>query len=155
VSEPRTSPLSTGETDGDELFFPASGFCFGCSRDNPAGLHLRFFRDGDGVRCDSTLGRTHQGATDIVHGGIQAVLLDEASCAATYFTRGSYVVTGGLNVRYHRPCPTGRPLHVRALVVEDTGRYFVVRAEIRVAGDDEVVTSSEGRFYRDARRNVP
>ena len=154
MSEPHGSPRSP-QTDGEELFFPASGFCFGCSRDNTAGLHLRFFRDRDGVRCDATLGPTHQGATDIVHGGIQAVLLDEASCAATYFTRGSYVVTGALNVRYHRPCPTGRPLHVHASVVEDSGRYFVVRAEIRVAGTEEVVTSSEGRFYRDARRNVP
>jgi len=111
---------------GEELVFPSSGFCFGCSRDNPDGLHLRFFRAGDGVCCDATLGPTYQGATEIIHGGIQAVLLDEASCAAAVFTRGTYVVTGRLAIRYHRPCPTGAPLHVRARVVADDGRYFTI-----------------------------
>jgi acyl-coenzyme A thioesterase PaaI-like protein len=117
-------------------------------------LHLRFFRAGDGVCCDATLGATYQGATEIVHGGIQAVLLDEASCAAAFFTRGTYVVTGQLAIRYRRPCPTGVPLHVRARVGADEGRSFTVVAELRADGADEVLTRSEGRFYRDARRNV-
>jgi acyl-coenzyme A thioesterase PaaI-like protein len=138
----------------EEIVFPASGFCFGCSPANPAGLHLRFFRAGDGICCDATLGATYQGATEIVHGGIQAVLLDEASCAAAFFTRGTYVVTGRLAIRYRRPCPTGALLHVRAHVVADEGRYFTVAAAMRVDGRDDVLTSSEGRFYRDARRNV-
>jgi uncharacterized protein (TIGR00369 family) len=141
------------EAHGDELVFPASGHCFGCSRDNPSGLHLRFFRSGDGVCCHATLGAAHQGATDIVHGGIQAVLLDEASCAAAFFTRGSYVVTGQLDIRYRRPCPTDAALHTRAHVVRDEGRYFTIVAELRADDGDDVLTSSEGRFYRDARRN--
>ena len=137
----------------EELVFPASGFCFGCSRENPAGLHLRFFRSGDGVCCDVTLGATHQGATEIVHGGIQAVLLDEASCAAAYFTRGTYVVTGQLAIRYRRPCPTGTPLHTRARVLRDEGRYLTIAAELRTDDGIDLLTSSEGRFFRDARRN--
>jgi uncharacterized protein (TIGR00369 family) len=138
---------------GEELLFPASGFCFGCSAANPAGLHLRFFRSGDGVCCDATLGETHQGATEIVHGGIQAVLLDEASCAAAFFTRGTYVVTGEIRIRYRRPCPTGIPLHVRAHIVKDEGRYLTVVAELRAADHGDILTSSEGRFFRDVRRN--
>ena len=82
------------------------------------------------------------------------MLVDEASCAAAFFTRGTYVVTGQLAIRYRRPCPTGVPLHVHARVVADEGRYFTVVAEMRADGDAEVRTSSEGRFYRDARRNV-
>ncbi len=141
------------EPHGEELVFPASGFCFGCSPDNPAGLHLRFFRAGDGVCCDATLGPTHQGATEIVHGGIQAVLLDEASCAAAFFTRGIYVVTGQLAIRYRRPCPTGAPLHVQAHVTAEEERSLTIVAALRVAGGDGILTSSEGRFFRDARRN--
>ncbi len=133
--------------------FPASGLCFGCSRDNPGGLHLRFFHAGDGVCCHATLGPTYQGATEIAHGGIQAVLLDEASCAAAFFTRGTYVVTGGLDIRYRRPCPTGVPLHVHARVTADEGRYFTIAAAIRAGEALEVLTTSEGRFYRDVRRN--
>jgi uncharacterized protein (TIGR00369 family) len=152
VSEPSAAPAAQ-TAHGEELVFPTSGFCFGCSPANPAGLHLRFFRSGDGVCCDATLGPTYQGATEIIHGGIQAVLLDEASCAAAVFTRGTYVVTGRIAIRYHRPCPTGVPLHVRARVVADEGRYFTIAAELRREGAEDVLTSSEGRFYRDARRN--
>ncbi len=149
-----SEPHTARDAHGEELVFPASGFCFGCSAANPAGLHLRFFRSGDGVCCDTTLGDAYQGAKDIAHGGIQAVLLDEASCAAAFFTRGTYVVTGRLAIRYRRPCPTGMALHVRARVVADEGRYFTVIAELRREGSEDVLTSSEGRFYRDARRNV-
>jgi acyl-coenzyme A thioesterase PaaI-like protein len=151
VSDASAAPAST-PSHGDELVFPASGLCFGCSPANPHGLHLRFFRSGDGVCCDATLAATYQGATAIVHGGIQAVLLDEASCAAAFFTRGTYVVTGRLAIRYHRPCPTDVPLHVRACVLADEGHYLTIAAEMRAAGP-EVLTSSEGRFYPDARRN--
>lgn len=153
ISTPSPTSSAAHAPHAEELLFPASGFCFGCSPENPDGLHLRFFRAGDGVCCDSTLGATYQGATEIVHGGIQAVLLDEASCAAAFFTRGTYVVTGQLAIRYRRPCPTGVPLHVRAHVVADEGRYFTIAAEMRRDGDDAVLTRSEGRFYRDARRN--
>ena len=157
MSEPGPADLGLhdagADAHGEELLFPASGFCFGCSPANPAGLHLRFFRSGDSVCCDATLGETHQGATEIVHGGIQAVLLDEASCAAAFFTRGTYVVTGQLEIHYRRPCPTGAPLHVRAHVVRDDDRYLTIVAELRAADRADVLTSSKGRFFRDARRN--
>ncbi|MCC6849687.1 MAG: PaaI family thioesterase [Deltaproteobacteria bacterium] len=132
---------------GEELFFPAGGHCFGCSRENPAGLRLRFFRDPEGVRCDTVVAPTYQGAPDVVHGGIQAVLLDETCCAAAYFSRGGFVVTGTLSLRYRRPCPTGQPLVVTARIVADEGRYLRIEGVIRKAGSGEVITLAEGTFY--------
>src|SRR5262245_9262705 len=114
----------------EELFFPPGSQCFGCSRENAAGLHMRFFRDGDGVVSEATIAPQHQRAPGIVHGGIQATLLDEASCATVALTTGDYVVTGTLSVRYRRPCPTGVPLEIRARIVKDEGRYLIVRAEL-------------------------
>jgi acyl-coenzyme A thioesterase PaaI-like protein len=67
-------------------------------------------------------GREEQGAPEVVHGGIQAVLLDETCCAAAYFIHGGFVVTGTLNLRYRRPCPIGRPLEVTARIIERFGR---------------------------------
>jgi acyl-coenzyme A thioesterase PaaI-like protein len=138
----------------EELFFPAGGRCFGCSADNPAGLHLRFFRDGDGVVCETTIQPAHQGAPDVVHGGIQAVVLDETCCAAAYFTRGGFVVTGELNVRYRRPCPIGRLLVTRARIVADEGRFLRVQAEIYEGDDLKPVTIAEGKFYPNPARNA-
>ncbi len=138
----------------EELFFPAGGHCFGCSPENAAGLHLRFFRDGDGVRCETTISPNHQGAPEVVHGGIQAVLLDETCCAVAFFTRGGFVVTGELNLRYRRPCPVGRPLVARASIVADEGRFLRVRAEICEANDPTPLTIAEGKFYPNPARRA-
>jgi acyl-coenzyme A thioesterase PaaI-like protein len=113
---------------------------------------LRFFRDPGGIRCETTVAPAFQGATDIVHGGIQAVLLDETCCAAAFFTTGTYVVTGALDLRYRRACPIGAPLVVRASILEDDGRRFRIRGEIFVRGENEPVTLAEGKFYRDRSR---
>ena len=136
----------------EELCFPAGGHCFGCSADNPSGLRLRFFRDGGGVRCETTIAPAYQGAPDVVHGGIQAVLLDETCCAAAFFTLGGYVVTGALNLRYRRPCPVGKPLVIHARIVADEGRYLRISGEIRAAGESEPLTVSEGKFYPNPAR---
>ncbi|MEO6027873.1 MAG: PaaI family thioesterase [Candidatus Binatia bacterium] len=146
--------MSDAPTAREELFFPAGGHCFGCSPDNPAGLHLRFFRDEQGVRCETTIGPTHQGAPDVVHGGIQAVLLDETCCAVAFFTRGGFVVTGELNLRYRRPCPVGRPLVARARIVADEGRYLRVEAEICAADDPTPLTIADGKFYPNPARRA-
>jgi len=139
---------------GEELFFPAGGMCFGCSRENTAGLRLRFFRDGEGVRCETSVAAVYQGAPTVVHGGIQAVLLDETCCAAAYFTTGGFVVTGELNLRYRRPCPVDRPLLITARIVAREARYLRVRGEIHEAGSEAVITIAEGKFYPNPARAV-
>jgi acyl-coenzyme A thioesterase PaaI-like protein len=136
----------------EELFFPAGGGCFGCSGDNPAGLRLRFFRDPAGVRCETTIAAAYQGAPQVVHGGIQAVLLDETCCAAAYFTTGGFVVTGALDLRYRRPCPVGTALVVTARILADEDRFLRIEGTLRVAGDSRPLTLAEGKFYRNPAR---
>jgi acyl-coenzyme A thioesterase PaaI-like protein len=142
----------TSSSVREELVFPSEGMCFGCSPRNAAGLQLRFFRDGDGVRCETTVPAAYQGAPEIVHGGIQAVLLDETCCAAAFFTRGGFVVTGQLNLKYRRSCHTGRPLVVTARIVAQEERFLRIAGEIREDGDEEPVTIAEGKFYPNPAR---
>jgi acyl-coenzyme A thioesterase PaaI-like protein len=136
----------------EELVFPAGGLCFGCSPANAAGLRLRFFRDGDAVRCETTIAPAYQGAPTVVHGGIQAVLLDETCCAAAFFTTGGFVVTGALNLHYRRPCPVESPLVVVARIIADEGRFLRIHAEIREATGGEPLTLAEGKFYPNPAR---
>jgi acyl-coenzyme A thioesterase PaaI-like protein len=142
----------TSPSDREELVFPGEGMCFGCSPRNAAGLQLRFFRDGDGVRCETTVAAAYQGAPEIVHGGIQAVLLDETCCAAAFFTRGGFVLTGQLHLKYRRPCHTGRPLVVTARIIAQEERFLRIAGEIREGSDDEPVTTAEGKFYPNPAR---
>jgi uncharacterized protein (TIGR00369 family) len=145
-----------GPADGEELVFPLRpNACFGCGPDNPVGLGMRFFRDGVGIRSEVAIAARHRGACGVVHGGIQAVVLDETCCAAAFFTTGRYVVTGELRVRYHRPCPVGERLRTRARIVTDAGKYLVIGAEMR--NDDEAIirATAAGRFFPERRRATP
>jgi acyl-coenzyme A thioesterase PaaI-like protein len=132
----------------EELVFPfADGGCFGCSRSNADGLHLRFFHSGDEVSATYSIPDRFHGAPGIAHGGIVATILDEFSCAAAVFLGGARVVTGELNVRYERPCPVEREISVRArITASDHPRYLVVEAEIDLAG--ERLVRSTGKFFR-------
>ncbi len=147
-----SSSATSEAAEREELFFPPGGHCFGCSADNPLGLRLRFFREGQGVRCETTVATTYQGAPEVVHGGIQAVLLDETCCAVAFFSRGGFVVTGALDLRYRRPCPIGQPLVVRARIVSDEGRYLRIAGEIYLEGEVEPLTLGEGKFYPNPAR---
>src|SRR5262249_20775572 len=62
--------------------------CFGCSPDNPHGLGLRFFETDAGVEIDYTAPDRVEGAPGIVHGGVQATILDEAFCVTVHAKRG-------------------------------------------------------------------
>lgn len=132
----------------EDLSFPfGDGGCFGCSKDNPDGLHLRFRRVGEEIRAPYRIADRFHGAPGLAHGGILATILDEFSCAAAVFLKGTRVVTGELTVRYLAPCPVEQDLVVVARVLDDShARYFEVESE--VAFQDSVVARSRGRFFR-------
>lgn len=76
--------------------------CFGCSSKNPKGLKLEFFRHGR-----SLITRWHpdpdlQGYHDLLHGGIQATLLDETAAWWVYAIAGTAGFTSRLSVRYRK-----------------------------------------------------
>ena len=51
--------------------------CFGCASNNEAGLKMEFYEDGDEVVSIWKPRPEYQGWIDTLHGGIQAVLMDE------------------------------------------------------------------------------
>ena len=51
--------------------------CFGCCPDNPIGLKMRFYEDGDDVVCLWHPQELYQSWKNTLHGGVQSVLLDE------------------------------------------------------------------------------
>ncbi len=135
----------------EELAFPQPGNCFGCSPNNSAGLGLRFFRQGSAIVSSYVFDDRFQGAPGIVHGGLQAVVLDEAMCAAVFFNRGTYVLTAELNIKYHTPCRTGVPVRVKGEIAREEARFAVVRGEI-LGQEGDLLSSASGRFFYDRSR---
>ena len=53
--------------------------CICCGPENPVGLHLEFWEDGEDVLTKWTPTQNYQGWIDTLHGGIQSMLLDEVA----------------------------------------------------------------------------
>jgi len=116
-------PRVTLNADLDE------GFCFGCGRNNPIGLKLKFTRDGDTIRTEFTPDRTHQGWPGILHGGILGALLDEAMSNAAYAT-GSTCLTASINIRIRQPIKVEVPLVITARVTRHGKRLIETEGQV-------------------------
>jgi uncharacterized protein (TIGR00369 family) len=124
----------------------ATNECFGCGGGNERGMRLTFEQD-DSARCirgTFQLGAEYSGGTGFLHGGIIALLLDEAMGKVNRF-RGVRAVTAELNVEYLRPVPIEEEIVVEAREIEKNGRNLFHTGEIRSAKGD-VLARGRGRF---------
>ena len=93
--------------------------CFGCSPDNTFGLQLSFIEEGDSLVATWDPKPFMQGYFNMLHGGIQATLMDEIASWAVYVLVKTAGFTSNLNIRYLKPVLINdSPLTVRARVKE-------------------------------------
>jgi len=120
--------------------------CFACGTVNPIGLDLQFYRLGDFVCSDITLGKYHEGWENVAHGGLISVLLDEVMSWTIIYFKKLFVVTRKMNLKYVRPVRTGIPLTVRGKLSAPL-KYPKVgtRGEIR-DGQGRLLVKSTGEF---------
>lgn len=120
--------------------------CFGCGGANTRGMKLAFEQD-DAARCIRgrfCLGDEYSGGPGFLHGGIIAVLLDEAMGKVNRF-RSVRAVTAELKIEYLRPVPVGQEIVVEAREVETNGRNLFHEGEIRNA-KGVLLARGSGRF---------
>jgi acyl-coenzyme A thioesterase PaaI-like protein len=120
------------------------GNCFACGPENPIGLHLRFERDGEGVRADTVLAQPFQGWQSIAHGGIAMALLDEAMAHAAG-AAGHRGMTASVNVRFRKPVPIGKPITIAGRVTWQRRNVLGVEAVVRDESGT-VLLDGEGKF---------
>ncbi|HEU5450880.1 MAG TPA: PaaI family thioesterase [Terriglobales bacterium] len=125
---------------------PQKNYCFGCGKDNPEGLRLKFHFDEERrvATCRFRLSRRFWGPPRHAHGGIIATILDEAMGKVNKL-RHVVAVTSTMEVRYHRMVPLGEPLVVEGWERRVRGREHINVAEIRNQAG-EVLASSKGKF---------
>lgn len=77
--------------------------CFGCSPFNEIGLQLEFWESGPELIAKWQPSKSLEGWTDVLHGGIQASLLDELAGWIVMIKMKTAGVTSALNVKYLKP----------------------------------------------------
>ena len=133
---------------GDPIRFDdADNTCFGCSPHNERGLQLEFVRTGPReVECRYETPAHFGGAPGVIHGGVQATILDEvfgvaAHCAFDH-DPDAWLVTVEFSLRYRRPAPTGKPIVVWAELERTEGRDIWIRGEIRDEAGKPLTTAT-------------
>jgi uncharacterized protein (TIGR00369 family) len=128
-------------------------YCFGCGRNNPEGMRLKFSYDeeSDSFVCRFRLGKRFTGPPGHCHGGIIATILDEAMGKVNKL-RHVIALTSEITVNYLKPVPLNRPLRVESREVRVRGRRHINMAEI-LNQKGEVLARSKGLFIAiDAKR---
>ena len=121
------------------------GYCIGCGPHAQMGLHMQFESTGDGsVESRVTVDRAFQGWRDVVHGGIVALLLDEAMAYAAA-ARGIIGITGDLRLRFRKPVPVGVPLLVAAKVAWQRRNVLGIAASVHDAAG-VLLAAADGSF---------
>jgi uncharacterized protein (TIGR00369 family) len=111
--------------------------CIGCAPHNPIGFHLEFYEDGEYVVAKWEPTQNHQSWINTLHGGVQALLLDEAAgwvISRKFQTTG---VTSKMEVKYIKSVSTiDGALTIRAKSTKQMRNVVFVDAEILSAGGE-------------------
>ena len=129
-----------------------SNKCFGCGGDNAGGMKLTFEQDNVRRRIVGrfVLGERYQGGGGFAHGGIIALLLDEAMGKVCRF-REVRAVTAELNVEYLKPVSVDKEIIVEGHEARQEGRNLFLVGEIRNEAG-EVLARGQGRFVVISRK---
>jgi len=106
-------------------------YCFGCGKNNPDGMRLKFEYDKKrkGFVCRFRLTRKFSGPPGHAHGGIIATILDEAMGKVNKL-RHVVALTSQMTVNYLKPVPLNKPLRVESRELSVRGRRHINVAEI-------------------------
>jgi len=89
--------------------------CFGCSPKNPFGLKMTFTEEGEEVVSVWDPQKHFQGYLEILHGGIQAALMDEIASWVIYVKLKTAGFTSKAEIRYHKKVYVNQgPLRIKA-----------------------------------------
>jgi len=77
--------------------------CFACDPQNHLGLQMEFYEEGEYLVCDWKPKAGLAGYHNILHGGIQATLLDEIGSWFVQIKLKTAGVTFRLEIRYKKP----------------------------------------------------
>jgi uncharacterized protein (TIGR00369 family) len=120
--------------------------CFGCGKDNPQGMRLKFFLDEESRKCVGRfrLPGRFQGPPGHAHGGVIATILDEAMGKVNKL-RHVIALTKTMDIEYLRPVPLRKVILVEGYEVRVRGRVHTNAAEIKSEAG-EVLARSRGTF---------
>ena len=113
-------------------FAGIEGFdCFGCCPDNPIGLKMKFTEEAEYLTSEWQPSDHLQGYMNVLHGGIQATLMDEIASWTIYVKAKTGGVTSSLKVEYIKPVFVDRgTIFLKGKLLDRQGQTVTVQVEL-------------------------
>jgi acyl-coenzyme A thioesterase PaaI-like protein len=105
---------------------------------------MRFRADGDGLVTDLCLDRRYESYPGVLHGGIVALVCDEAMGNLVVLRHGQVAVTTSLRLRYVGVVAIGRQYRCHASIAGAPDGTISGRAEVRDLHGDVLATATAG-----------
>ena len=135
------SVTDSGEALANPYIGRADYHCFACAPHNPLGLRMRFWREGRFVVCHWQPQPHYQGYHDVLHGGIQATLMDEIASWTIFVQLGVAGITTGLQIEYLSAVDTRTALTVRGSLRSADRRTALIDTTISQRVDTPCTTA--------------
>jgi acyl-coenzyme A thioesterase PaaI-like protein len=144
-----------------------------CGRDNPFGLHARFYElapdtpaaagAGSAPTAPASAGELlgvftpreeHQSYPGRLHGGVSSAILDETIGRAILLLQpDAWGVTVEFSVRFRRPLPLDDEIRCVARITRDTSRLFEGTGEILLP-DGTVAVEASGKYLKQTLADI-
>lgn len=121
--------------------------CFGCAPNNPFGVKMEFYEDGEDIVCHWTPRSEYQGWLDTLHGGIQSVLLDEICAWVLMRKLQTAGVTSKMETRFLKPVSTNdSQITLRAHITEQKRNIIIIDATLENSAG-EICSQSRCTYF--------
>ena len=121
--------------------------CFGCAPQNHNGLQMTFAEEGEFIVSEWIPKDYFQGYYNVLHGGIQATLMDEIASWLVQVKLKTAGVTSTMNVKYKKSVPTNKgAIRLRAKLTGRRRNLADVHVEL-FGPDDALCAESDFVYY--------
>ncbi len=121
--------------------------CFGCSPNNDKGLQLKFELDGEEVIARWNPQKWAEGYRNVLHGGIQAALLDEVCSWVVQSLCNTVGVTTSMEISYRKAVLiSDGELTLRGRLTEQNSRMAFVDGKL-FSNDGTVCATAKCKFF--------
>lgn len=121
--------------------------CFGCAPHNPYGLQMEFEEDGDQVISYWVPRNGFQGYGNILHGGIQATLLDELAGWAVPILLKTSGMTSRMEISYKKMVTMDKGTLKLTCCLKEMKRKIAVLYACLYDGAGQLCTEADISYY--------
>jgi uncharacterized protein (TIGR00369 family) len=108
---------------------------------------MEFYKEEDEIVCRWDPGEHFQGFHDILHGGIQATMMDEIASWVVFVMLDTAGVTYQLNTRFRKPVMISKGvITIRATLVRQQKRLAEIEARL-YDGENMLCAESQANYF--------